>query len=58
MIIFAGYSEVFDLKSRINDVEITVVLSFNIAAPHNRDVIDCGGLFLVTFLGKQKSDRK
>jgi hypothetical protein len=38
--------------------EATVVLKLNIAASDKRAVIVCWGPFLVTFLGKQKSDSK
>ena len=45
-------------KSRITYAEITVVQKLIKAVPGIRLYIDPGGPFLVTFLGKQKSDRE
>ena len=50
--------QVFAPKSRIPNVEVTVVQKMHIAASDKRGVIVCRGPFLVTFLGKQKSDTK
>jgi hypothetical protein len=44
-------------KNRITTFESTVVQTMNIAASGKRAVIVCRGPFLVTFLGKQKSDK-
>ena len=50
--------ELYTPKSRITNVEATVVQSSNIAASRNRAVIDCGAPFLFWRSKKEKEKNK